>query len=160
MRHSPRPPCSPRPPIKLPGYPMKPYSTRRARLLAQMQAQGGGVAIIPTAPEVMRNRDADYPYRHDSYFYYLSGFTEPDAVLVLIAGKENKSILFCRDKNLEREIWDGFRYGPAVAREKFGFDAAFAVEQLDREMPGLLPDARTIFYTLGQSEKRDAQLQT
>jgi Xaa-Pro aminopeptidase len=138
---------------------MKPYSTRRARLLAQMQVQGGGVAIIPTAPEVMRNRDADYPYRHDSYFYYLTGFTEPEAVLVLVAGKENKSILFCRDKNLEREIWDGFRYGPAVAREKFGFDAAFPVEQLDQEMPGLLPDAGTIFYTLGQNEKRDAQLQ-
>jgi Xaa-Pro aminopeptidase len=140
---------------------MKPYSTRRARLLAQMQAQGGGVAIIPTAPEVMRNRDADYPYRHDSYFYYLTGFTEPEAVLVLIAtGKQHKSILFCRDKNLEREIWDGFRFGPAVAAEKFGFDAAFPVDQLDQEMPGLLPDAGTIFYTLGQNEKHDAQLQT
>ena len=138
---------------------MKPYSTRRASLLAQMQAQGGGIAIIPTAPEVMRNRDADYPYRHDSYFYYLSGFTEPDAVLVLIAGKQNQSILFCRDKNLEREIWDGFRYGPDVAREKFGFDQAFAVEQLDQEMPGLLSDAGAVFYTLGQNEKRDAQLQ-
>jgi Xaa-Pro aminopeptidase len=139
---------------------MKPYSTRRARLLAQMQAQGGGVAIIPTAPEVMRNRDADYPYRHDSYFYYLTGFMEPDSVLVLIAGPESKSILFCRDKNLEREIWDGFRYGPAVAAEKFGFDAAFPIDSLDQEMPRLLPDAGTIFYTLGQNEKRDAQLQT
>src|ERR1700712_3220998 len=101
MRHSPRPPCSPRPPIKLPGYPMKPYSTRRARLLAQMQAQGGGVAIIPTAPEVMRNRDADYPYRHDSYFYYLSGFTEPEATLVLNASAgaaDAAAILFCREK--------------------------------------------------------------
>jgi Xaa-Pro aminopeptidase len=117
---------------------MKPYSDRRARLLAQMQAQGGGVAIIPTAPEVMRNRDADYPYRHDSYFYYLSGFTEPDAVLVLIAG---------------------FRYGPAAACEKFGFDAAFPVEQLDQEMPGLLSDAGMVFYALGQNDKRDAQLQ-
>src|SRR5258706_12465320 len=138
---------------------MKPYSTRRAALLAQMQAQGGGVAVIPTAPEVTRNRDADYPYRHDSYFYYLSGFTEPDAVLVLIAGKQNQRIRFCRDKNLEREIWDGFRYGPAVAREKFGFDAAFAIEQLDQEMPALLADAGAVFYTLGQNEKRDAQLQ-
>jgi Xaa-Pro aminopeptidase len=138
---------------------MKPYSTRRAALLAQMQAQGGGVAVIPTAPEVTRNRDADYPYRHDSYFYYLSGFTEPDAVLVLVAGKQNQSILFCRDKNLEREIWDGFRYGPAVAREKFGFDAAFAIEQLDQEMPALLADAGAVFYALGQNEKRDAQLQ-
>jgi len=71
------------------------FSTRRAQLIAQMQAQGGGIAIIPTAPEVMRNRDADYPYRHDSYFYYLSGFTEPEAVIVLIAGAQNRSLLFC-----------------------------------------------------------------
>ena len=138
---------------------MKPYSTRRDRLIAQMQAQGGGVAIIPTAPEVMRNRDADYPYRHDSYFYYLTGFTEPEAVLVLVAGKQNTAILFCREKNLEREIWDGFRYGPEVAAEKFGFQAAFPIEKLDEEIPGLLTDAGTIFYTLGQNEKHDARLQ-
>src|SRR5437773_9822896 len=78
---------------------MKPYSTRRAHLINLMQAKGGGVAIIPTAPEVMRNRDADYPYRHDSYFYYLSGFMEPEAVVVLIAGAKPRSILFCREKN-------------------------------------------------------------
>ena len=127
---------------------MKPYSNRRERLMAQMRAQGGGVAIIPTAPEVMRNRDADYPYRHDSYFYYLTGFTEPEAVLVLVAGKQNTSFLFCRDKNLEREIWDGFRYGPEVAAEKFGVQSGFSIEKLDEEIPGLLMDAGTIFYTL------------
>jgi len=130
-------------------------------LIAQMQAKGGGVAIIPTAHEVMRNRDADYPYRHDSYFYYLSGFTEPEAVVVLIAGpgKESRSILFCRDKNLEREIWDGYRYGPDAARQEFGFDEAFAVDTLDKEMPQLLADAPAVFYALGHDTKRDAQLQ-
>src|ERR1700716_1398682 len=139
---------------------MKPYSTRRARLLAQMQAQGGGVAIIPTAPEVMRNSDADYPYRHDSYFYYLSGFTEPEAVIVLIAGKTNQAILFCRDKNQEREIWDGYRYGPEAAREKFGFDAAFPIGALAAEMPKLLADAPAIFYALGRNTRLDAQGET
>ena len=83
---------------------MKPYSDRRALLIAQMQAKGGGIAIIPTAPEVMRNRDADYPYRHDSYFYYLSGFTEPEAVIVLVAGAKNQTILFCREKNMELSL--------------------------------------------------------
>ena len=135
------------------------FSARRAALLQQMQSRGGGVAIIPTAPEVMRNRDADYPYRHDSYFYYLSGFTEPDAVIVLIAGKQNRSILFCRDKNLEREIWDGYRFGPQAACEQFGFDAAFAIDELDQEMPKLLSDAASVFYALGHDPKRDAQLQ-
>ena len=137
------------------------FIARRARLIAQMQAKGGGVAIIPTAHEVMRNRDADYPYRHDSYFYYLSGFTEPEAVIVLIAapGKESRSILFCRDKNLEREIWDGYRYGPDAARQEFGFDEAFAVDTLNKEMPQLLADAPAVFYALGRDVKRDAQLQ-
>ena len=128
---------------------MIPYAERRAALLSRMQAMGGGVAIIPTAPEVMRNADADYPYRHDSYFYYLSGFTEPDAVVVLVAGPENRSILFCREKNLEREIWDGYRYGPEAAREKFGFDAAYSIDHLNAEMPKLLANAPAIFYALG-----------
>ncbi len=137
------------------------FTARRAGLIAQMQAKGGGVAIIPTAHEVMRNRDADYPYRHDSYFYYLSGFTEPEAVMVLIAdpGKQGRSILFCRDKNLEREIWDGYRYGPDAARQEFGFDEAFAVDTLGKEMPQLLADASAVFYALGHDAKRDAQLQ-
>ncbi|MFJ9532560.1 Xaa-Pro aminopeptidase [Herbaspirillum sp. NPDC101396] len=137
------------------------FTARRAQLIAQMQAKGGGVAVIPTAHEVMRNRDADYPYRHDSYFYYLSGFTEPEAVIILIAapGKDSRSILFCRDKNLEREIWDGYRYGPDAARQEFGFDEAFAVDTLDKEMPQLLADAPAVFYALGHDVKRDAQLQ-
>src|ERR1700712_807613 len=154
MRHSPRPPCSPRPPIKLPGYPMKPYSTRRAALLAQMQAQGGGVAVIPTAPEVTRNGDSDYPYRHDSYFYYLSGFTEPDSVLVLVAAGPHgpaRAILFCREKNSEREIWDGHRHGREGPCRYFGFDAAHAIEDLDVEMARLLANAPAIHYALGAS---------
>jgi Xaa-Pro aminopeptidase len=139
---------------------MNPYAARRATLIAQMQAKGGGVAIIPTAPEVMRNSDADYPYRHDSYFYYLSGFTEPDAVIVLVAGTTNQSILFCRDKNMEREIWDGYRYGPEAAREKFGFDRALSIEALDAEIPKLMANAPAIFYALGSHAKLDAQVQT
>ncbi|EJM98278.1 aminopeptidase P N-terminal domain-containing protein [Herbaspirillum sp. YR522] len=136
-----------------------PHVERRRRLLASMQAAGGGVAIIGTAPEVMRNRDADYPYRHDSYFHYLSGFTEPEAVMVLVAGSEPRSILFCRDKNLEREIWDGYRFGPQAAQQEFAFDAAHPIDELDKSMPALLADAPAIFYSLGQDRGRDARLQ-
>ncbi len=139
---------------------MKSYAARRAALMAQMQAKGGGVAIIPTAPEVMRNRDADYPYRHDSYFHYLSGFTEPEAVIVLVAGKTNQSILFCREKNAEREIWDGYRYGPEAAREAFGFDAAHPISVLDTEIPKLMADAPALFYALGSDGRLDAQVQS
>src|SRR5688572_1640203 len=98
------------------------YEQRRARLAAQM---GRGVAIIPNAPERVRNRDAHYPYRFDSYFYYLTGFREPESVLVVIAGGETpKSMFFCRERDPDREVWDGFRYGPEAARETFGFDEA------------------------------------
>ncbi|MGB6056524.1 MAG: Xaa-Pro aminopeptidase [Burkholderiaceae bacterium] len=141
---------------------MKSYASRRAALMAQMRAKGGGVAIIPTAPEVMRNRDADYPYRHDSYFYYLSGFTEPEAVLVLVAGADGdeRSILFCRAKDPEREIWDGYRHGPQAAREQFGLDAAHAIDALDTEMPQLLANAPALFYTLGGHPGLDARVQS
>ena len=88
---------------------------RRLRLAKEMQ---DGVAIIPTAAERVRNRDAHYPFRYDSYFYYLTGFREPEAVLVVIAGENQRSILFCREKNEEREIWDGYRFGPERARER------------------------------------------
>ena len=140
---------------------MDAFIRRRQQLMAQMQAQGGGVAIIGTAPEVIRNSDNTYPFRHDSYFYYLSGFTEPEAVLVLIAdATSQRSILFCREKNMEREIWDGFRYGPAAAKEQFCFDAALPMEALAVEMPNFLADTNALFYTSGVDSQLDTQLQS
>ena len=88
------------------------YAARRAHLAAQLGE--GGVAIIPTGPEHARNRDSDFPYRHDSYFYYLTGFSEAGAWLAIEAS--GKSTLFCRPKDLEREIWDGIRLGPRLRR--------------------------------------------
>ncbi len=140
---------------------MSAFAARRARLCAQMQP--GAVAILPTAPEAMRNSDTDYLYRHDSYFYYLTGFTEPDSVLVLVAAKGDapaQAILFCRQKNLEREIWDGFRYGPDGARTAFGVDAAFPIEELDGEMTRLLANAPAAWYALGHSATLDLQMKT
>ena len=129
------------------------YAARRARLAAAMQA--GAVAIIPTAPEAVRNADSEYPYRHDSYFYYLTGFDEPEALLVLAHGK---SILFCRPRDAEREIWDGLRYGPEGARAAFGFDEAYSVEELDTRMPDLLADASALYYASGHDARTDAQV--
>jgi Xaa-Pro aminopeptidase len=140
---------------------MSPFAERRARLCAHMQP--GAVAVLPTAPEAVRNNDSDYPYRHDSYFYYLTGFTEPDSVVVLVAAaaaNPAQAILFCRQKNLEREIWDGFRYGPDGARAAFGFDAAFPVEELDTEMARLLANAPAVYYALGHSAALDLQMKT
>ncbi|HEX8957523.1 MAG TPA: aminopeptidase P N-terminal domain-containing protein [Burkholderiaceae bacterium] len=139
---------------------MSPYFERRARLIAQMQAMGGGVAVIPTALEAMRNSDTDYPYRHDSRFYYLSGFTEPEAVLVLIADAQPTCVLFCRDKDVEREIWDGYRHGPQGAKETFGFDAAFSIAKLDEEMAEILSDAPALFYGIGRDAELEARVQS
>ena len=122
------------------------YAQRRARLQQQMQR---GIAVLPTAPEQLRNGDAHYPYRFDSHFHYLTGFDEPEAVLVLVAGAKPQSILFCRDKDMEREIWDGFRHGPDAARSSFGFDAAFPIAQLDAKLVELMGNQPALFHPLG-----------
>ena len=132
-----------------------PYTRRRAQLAQQI---GKGVAIVPTAPERARNRDAHYPYRYDSYFYHLSGFIEPDAVVVVVAGDEPRNLLFCREKNEEREIWDGFRYGPVAAREIFAFDETYTIDQLDKLMPDLLADQPVVYAHLGGDSAWDARV--
>ena len=122
------------------------YRQRRAHLLEKMQR---GIAVLPTAEEVARNGDTHYAYRHDSSFYYLTGFSEPEAVLVLIAGNEPQSLLFCREKNPEREIWDGYRTGPEAAREQFGFDATHPIAQLDEKLTELMGNQPVLFYPIG-----------
>ncbi|MCC7487940.1 MAG: aminopeptidase P N-terminal domain-containing protein [Burkholderiales bacterium] len=131
------------------------YRERRARLAREM---GAGVAIVPTAPERTRNRDSHYPYRFDSTFYYLTGFREPESVLVLVAGGEPRSILFCRERDPEREVWDGLRYGPQAAREVFGFDEAHPIGRLDELVPALLADCDTVYCRLGADAAWDARL--
>ena len=134
-------------------------AARRARLMAQMAP--GAVAVLPTAQEVARNSDSDYPYRHDSYFYYLSGFTEPESVVVLVAARGDapaRAILFCREKNAEREIWDGFRHGPEAALAAFGFDATFPIAALDAQMELLLANAPALYYALGANAELDARV--
>ena len=135
-----------------------PYAARRVRLAKRMRALGGGIAILPTAPEAARNRDTHYPYRHDSYFYYLSGFTEPDSVVVLLAGAVNKAILFCRPKHEEREIWDGFRFGPDAAVQTFGFDEAYSIEEFDTRLAALLAGRPNLFYSMGFDTAFDARV--
>jgi Xaa-Pro aminopeptidase len=131
------------------------YAERRRQLAGQI---GAGLAVIATAPERARNRDTHYPYRHDSYFYYLTGFPEPEAVLVLAGGAEPRAILFCREKNAEREIWDGFRHGPEGARERFGFDEAHPIAELDAKMTTLLADRAALWYPLGADAAWDERV--
>ena len=131
------------------------YAARRSRLAASMVR---GIAVVQTAPEVARNADTHYPYRHGSHFYYLTGFEEPEAVVVVVAGERPQSILFCREKNPEREIWDGFRHGPEAARDKFGFDAAYPIAQLDEKLVELMGNQPALYTLLGADPAWDARM--
>ena len=118
------------------------HSARRARLATLLGLDG--IAIIPTAPERLRNRDSEYLFRHDSYFFYLTGFTEPNAWLVLTG--DGRSTLFCAPKDTEREIWNGYRLGPAAAPEALGVDEAFSIDELDTRLPRLLENRDAVWF--------------
>lgn len=122
------------------------YAERRRRL---MEKVGEGMIILSTAPIAIRNADVHHPYRYDSYFYYLTGFTEPEAVLVLNAS-EQKSVLFCREKDPEQEVWVGFRLGPAGACEALGIDEAYAIDTLDSYMPDVLSGQPAVYWNVGR----------
>ena len=134
-----------------------PYAARRKRLA---EVLGDGVLVVPTAREAVRNGDSLFPFRPDSRFHYLTGFPEPEAVLVLVTGKGegHRSILFCREKNPEREMWDGFRFGPDGAKDAFGFDEARPIGDLDSEMKALLSGRTTVHFALGADPLWDARL--
>ena len=140
------------------------YQARRNVLAKQIFAKtGGGIAVISTAPELARNRDSEYPYRHDSDFFYLTGFEEPGATLVLKVGKNGsvphlESHLFCRPKDLEREIWDGIRLGPEAAPKTLGLEYAYSNENLDQKLSELLADQDAIYVRLAESAESDRRL--
>ena len=136
---------------------MQDVAVRAARRQRLAQAMPGAVAVIPTSPERARNRDTHYPYRYDSYFHYLTGFQEPEAVLVIVADAAPRSILFCRERNAERETWDGLRHGPEGARELFGFDEAQPIAKLDEAMTALLADRAALWYPVGADLEWDAR---
>ncbi|UJP05329.1 MAG: aminopeptidase P N-terminal domain-containing protein [Nitrosomonas sp.] len=134
------------------------YFTRRHLLADKIES---GIAVVPTAPERLRNRDTHYPYRFDSYFYYLTGFHEPEAVVVIAPATGQspaRHLLFCREKNKEREIWDGFRYGPEAAKEAFGFDEAYPIDRLDDVLINLLTNQSAVHTLFGQDAAWDQRV--
>ena len=131
------------------------YQERRARVMAHIGPHA--IALLPTAPEQRRNRDADFPYRYDSYFHYLCGFAEPGAWLVITGA--GKTILFCQPKDMEREIWDGYRLGPQAAPAALGVDEAYPITELDARIPGLLDGCDALWYPFATHAGLDAQMQ-
>jgi Xaa-Pro aminopeptidase len=132
------------------------FSRRRAALAQQMLAAGGGIALIPTAPEQLRNGDVDHPYRFDSHFHYLTGFAEPGAWLVLRA--DGHSTLFCQPKDLERELWDGYRLGPQAAVQTLGVQEAHPLSELDAWMPAQLAAQPALWLSAGLHAALPARL--
>jgi Xaa-Pro aminopeptidase len=131
------------------------YKARRTELARRIGP--GGIAILPTAPEQQRNRDADFLFRHDSYFYYLSGFTEPKAWLVVQGN--GHTTLFCNPKDLEREIWDGIRLGPDAAPAALGVDAAFSINDIDAQMPGLLDGQEAVWFPFATHKALESRVE-
>lgn len=119
----------------------------------------GGVGILPASPAKLRSRDVEYPYRQDSDFYYMTGFAEPEAIAVLAPGRaQGEYILFCRDRDPQREAWDGPRAGPEKAVADYAADDAFPISDVDEILPGIIEQAERVFYTMGAHPEFDTRL--
>lgn len=135
----------------------KEFARRRQSLMGHMEPNS--IAILPSSTQKIRNRDADYAFRQDSDFYYLSGFPEPEAVLVLVPGREHgETILFCREKDREREIWDGYRAGQEGACQQYQADDAFPIADIDDILPGLIEGRERVYYSMGKDQHFDQQV--
>ncbi|WP_349616441.1 Xaa-Pro aminopeptidase [Azotobacter salinestris] len=137
--------------------PKSEYARRRKALMAQMEPNS--IAILPAAPVYIRNRDVEHVYRQDSDFQYLSGFPEPEAVIALIPGREHgEYVLFCRERDPERELWDGLRAGQEGAVRDYGADDAFPIADIDDILPGLIEGRSRVYYAIGSNESFDHRL--
>ena len=135
----------------------KEFERRRKQLMRMVGV--GGIAILPAAPVRKRSRDVEYRYRQDSDFYYLTGFREPDAVAVLVPGrKQGEFLLFCRERDPDRELWDGPRAGQDGAIEDYGADDAFPIDDIDDIIPGLIEGCSRVYYTMGMYSDFDSHV--
>ncbi len=135
----------------------KEFARRRKQLMRM--AGNDAIVIVAAAPERVRNNDAHYPYRQDSDFHYLTGFAEPDAVLALVPGRAaSETILFCRERDRERERWDGTRVGTEGAVDALGMDDAFPIDDIDEILPGLIEGRSRVYYHFGRDTEFDLKL--
>ena len=135
----------------------KEFAKRRRQLMRMMGKNS--IAILPSANTRLRNRDVEYPFRQDSDFMYLTGFSEPDAIAVLVPGRpEGEYLLFCREKDPLRETWDGYRAGPEGAVAEYEADDAFPIADTDDILPGLIESCEGVYYTMGAHPEFDSRL--
>lgn len=133
------------------------YKRRRRQLMREMEADS--IAVIPAAPELLRNGDVHFPFRQDSDFFYLSGFEEPEAVIALVPQREQgEYILFCRERDAEQETWHGRRVGQSGAVEHYGADDSFPIGDINDILPGLMENREKVFYTMGRYPEFDKHM--
>lgn len=133
------------------------FARRRRDLMAQMEPDS--IAIVPAAREKIRNRDVEFPFRQDSDFYYLTGFPEPDAVLVLLPGREHgEVVVFCRERDPTMELWNGYRAGPEGVCARYGADDAFPISDMDDILPGLIEGRERVYYAMGRNADFDRRV--
>jgi len=136
---------------------IKALASRRKQLMRMMGDES--IAILPAAPVLIRNRDIEHGFRQDSDFYYLSGFDEPEAVIVLIPGrKHGQFVMFCRERDRLKETWNGRRYGPEGVVEHFGADEAYPIEDMEEILPGLMEQCESVYYTIGVHPEFDTKV--
>ena len=141
----------------VPALPRAEFARRRRRLLGLLESNS--IAIIPAARASIRSRDTEYPFRQDSDFHYLTGFDEPDALAVLMPGRDHgEFLLFCHDRDAQEELWNGSRAGTEGACERFGADDAFPLADIDDILPGLIEGRGRVYYSMGRSPEFDAQI--
>jgi Xaa-Pro aminopeptidase len=135
----------------------KEFIKRRQKLMDIMGPDS--IAVLPNAEVANRNRDVDYPYRSNSNFHYLSGFDEPESVIVIVPGRPHgEYLLFCRERDLEKEIWDGYRAGQEGAIANFDADDSYPISDLDDILPGLLEGREKVYYTMGNIPSFDQRM--
>lgn len=132
------------------------FKRRRQKIIAGLN---NSALIVAAHPEQIRNDDVHYPYRQDSNFYYLTGFEEPESILILRPGKTPESVMFVRQKNIERETWDGFRFGPEAAQKEFMMDAVYPIEEFEKKSIELLKGYEDIYYRLFKNPEIDHKVQ-
>jgi len=119
----------------------------------------GGIAVLPAAPERLRSRNMTYAYRQDSDFFYITGFREPEAVAVLIPGRrQGEFLMFCRERDKARELWDGVRAGPEEVVAEYAADDAFPMDDIEEILPGLLEQSERVYYSMGVFTEFDQRL--
>jgi Xaa-Pro aminopeptidase len=133
------------------------YSRRRKELMATMGPNS--IAVVPAAQQLVRNRDVEYPFRQDSDFHYLSGFDEPDAVMVLLPGRrQGQYVMFCQERDPDKELWNGYRSGPEGVCANYGADDAFPISDIDDILPGLMEGRERIYYAMGRAQDFDRRI--